>query len=133
MRQSARCIRIGAMAFAMLFMAALSAMAQITTGSVVGTVKDAQGGVMPGATVTLTSETKGTTSAPAVTNETGDFQFPVTPVDTYTVEITMPSFKTSKQSGVAGEPRRRRTVARDHSILEVGGTTETVEVKAEVR
>ena len=76
------------MALAMLFMIGLSAMAQVTTGSIVGTVKDAQGGVVPGATVTLTSETKGTTSAPAITTVTGDFQFPVTPVDTYTVEIT---------------------------------------------
>ena len=48
----------------MLLTASLSAIAQITTGSVVGTVKDAQGGVIPGATVTLTSETKGTV-APA--------------------------------------------------------------------
>jgi len=45
--------------------------AQITTGTVTGTVKDAQGGVIPGATVVLVSETRGTKSAPAVTNETG--------------------------------------------------------------
>ena len=110
-RQSARPLGIGATAFAMLFTASLSAIAQITTGSVVGTVKDAQGGVIPGATVTLTAKPRGRRSRPTVTNATGDFQFPVTPVDTYTVEITMPSFKTIKQSGVAVSPGAR-TVAR---------------------
>jgi Carboxypeptidase regulatory-like domain len=113
----------------MVFTTGLSAMAQITTGSVAGTVKDAQGGVVPGATVTLTSETKGTTSTPAVTNATGDFQFPVTPVDTYTVEITMPSFKTLKQSGVAVNPGSRTSLGT--LTLEIGGTAETVVVKAE--
>ena len=117
------------MALAMLYMTGLSAMAQVTTGSVVGTVKDAQGGVVPGATVTLTSETKGTTSAPAITTVTGDFQFPVTPVDTYTVEITMDSFKTLKQSGVLVNPGSRTALGT--LVLEVGGTTETVVVKAE--
>jgi hypothetical protein len=125
-----RSVRIGAMALALLFTAALSAMAQVTTGRVVGTVKDAQGGVIPGATVTLISETKGTRSAPAVTNETGDFTFPVTPVDKYTVEVTMPSFKTEKQSGVPVSPGVTANLGT--IVLTVGGTSETVEVKAEV-
>ena len=129
MRQSARCIRIGAVASVLVFSMAVSAKAQITTGSVAGTVKDPQGGVVPGATVTLTSETKGTTLSPAVTNATGDFQFPVTPVDTYTVEITIPSFKTLKQSNVAVNPGSRTSLG--VLTLEVGGTSETVTVKAE--
>ena len=104
-------------------------LAQITTGTVSGTVKDTQGGVIPGATVTLTSETKGTSLPPTVTSATGDFQFPVTPVDTYTVEITMPSFKTIKQSGVAVSSGARTVFG--ILILEVGGAIETVEVKAE--
>ena len=108
------------MALAMLFMIGLSAMAQVTTGSVVGTVKDAQGGVVPGATVTLTSESKGTVLSPTVTNETGDFQFPVTPVDTYTLEITMPSFKTLKQSNVQVNPGSRAALG--VLILEIGGS-----------
>jgi hypothetical protein len=58
-----------------LLLAVSPALAQITTGTVSGTVKDAQGGVIPGATVVLISESRGTTSAPAVTNETGIYVF----------------------------------------------------------
>ena len=36
--------------------AAGPAFAQVTTGTVLGTVKDAQGGVIPGATVTLSAK-----------------------------------------------------------------------------
>jgi Carboxypeptidase regulatory-like domain len=113
----------------MVFTMAVVARAQITTGSVTGTVKDAQGGVVPGATVTLTSESKGTALSPTVTSTTGDFQFPVTPVDTYTLEITMPSFKTLKQSNVQVNPGSRAALG--VLTLEVGGTAETVTVKAE--
>ena len=62
------------------------------------TVKDAQGGVIPGATVVLISETRGTKSAPAVTNETGDYVFPNVTPDTYTVEVTLEGFKTVKRA-----------------------------------
>ena len=48
-----------------------SAAAQGVTGSVSGTVKDQQGGIIPGASVTLVSATRGTTLAPVVTNSTG--------------------------------------------------------------
>ena len=64
---AAACVCLGATAH--------QAFAQITTGTVAGTVKDAQGGVIPGATVTLISETHGTRSAPVVTSGTGDFVF----------------------------------------------------------
>ena len=52
---------------------AVPAAAQLTTGTVAGTIKDAQGGVIPGATVTLTSEARGTQLPPAFTNAHGDF------------------------------------------------------------
>src|SRR4030088_69292 len=76
-------------------------LAQITTGTVSGTVKDAQGGVIPGATVVLISETRGTKSAPAITNETGSYVFPNVTADTYTVEVTLDAFKTVKRGGIA--------------------------------
>src|SRR5262245_65721605 len=75
------------------------AVAQITTGTVTGNVKDAQGGVIPGATVVLISETRGTKSAPAVTNENGDYVLPNVTADTYTIEETRESSKTVARAG----------------------------------
>jgi hypothetical protein len=105
------------------------AAAQITTGTVTGTVKDAQGGVIPGATVTLVSESKGTKSAPVVTNATGDYTFPNVTPDTYTVEITMEGFKTLRRTGVQVSGGDR--VGLGALTIQIGGATETVNVTAE--
>ncbi len=75
MRSVAR-LREGATVLIVTAAIALPASAQITTGTVSGTVKDAQGLVIPGATVTLVSEAQDTRSTPTVTNENGDFVFP---------------------------------------------------------
>jgi hypothetical protein len=92
-------------------LAASAVFAQITTGSIAGTVKDPQGGVIPGATVILISESQNTKSAPVVTNEAGDFVFVNAKSDTYTVEITMSSFKhaqcADQQCGACVRPGNR--------------------------
>ena len=108
---------------------AAPALAQITTGNVAGTVKDAQGGVVPGATVVLVSETKGTKSSPAVTSTTGDYVFPNVTADTYTIEVTMEGFKTLTRKGVRVSGGDR--VAVPSMTIEVGGAAETVNVSAE--
>jgi hypothetical protein len=105
------------------------AAAQANTATVFGSVKDAQGGVIPGATVTLISDTQGTRSAPAITNDTGDFVFPNIPADTYTVQVEMASFKTLKHAGVFVSAGSR--VAVGTLTVEIGGATETVQVKAD--
>ena len=120
--------RVCALAAAILA-AALPVSAQITTGSVAGTVKDSQGGVVPGATVVLISEARGTRSAPATTSSAGDFVFPNVTVDTYTIEVTMPSFSTLKRTGVPVSAGSRVTVGT--LTIDPGGAKETVEVKAE--
>jgi hypothetical protein len=106
----------------------LPASAQISTGTVSGTVKDVQGGVIPGAAVTLISEAQGTRPLPVVTNESGDFVFVNMAADTYTVEVTLSSFKTLKRPGIAVSPGSHVSVG--ELVLEIGGATETVEVKA---
>ena len=104
--------------------------AQITTGTVFGTVRDAQGGAIPGATVILISEGRSTRSAPAVTNTAGEFSLPNVTADTYTVEVTMDGFKTAARKGVPVSGGDR--VAVPPIILEVGGRAEVVNVVAEL-
>ena len=110
-------------------LAAGPASAQITTGTVVGSVKDEQGLAVPGATVTLISEARGTEMAPVVTSATGDFVVPNVTPDTYTVEVSMPGFRRSLRPGVAVSGGDRIGVG--ELTLSVGGAAETVTVTAE--
>ena len=103
--------------------------AQITTGSVAGTVKDSQGGVIAGATVTLISETRGTSVAPVLSNEAGDFTFVNIPADTYTIEIAQSGFKNLRRTGLPVSAGDRVVVGT--LTIEVGGTSETVSVVGE--
>ena len=108
---------------------ALPATAQITTGTILGNVKDSTGGVVPGATVVLVSESRGTKSVPAVTNASGDYVFPNTTPDVYTVEVTMDGFRTVKRPGIRASGGDRVTVP--SLTLEPGGAEETVNVTSE--
>jgi hypothetical protein len=112
-----------------LWAAASPADAQITTGRITGNVKDAQSGVIPGATVTLVSATRGTTLATAITNVDGDYTFPNVPHDTYLVRVTMDGFKTVERSGVSVSPGD--LLALPTLTIEVGGLEETVTVAGE--
>jgi hypothetical protein len=116
---------------AAIALAALStlAAAQGVTGSVSGSVRDAQGGVIPGATVTLISEARETRSSPAVTNAQGDFVFANVTADTYTILIEMPSFRSLRRTGVGVSAGS--IVALGAMTLEVGGTTEVLTIVAE--
>ena len=125
-RQVLRCAR--AVSVAVLAVAA-SAAAQGVTGTVSGTVKDTQGGVIPGATITLISDTRATTSAPVVTGASGDFVVPNVTADTYTIQVEMPSFRTLRRSGVAVSSGS--IVALGTLTIDVGGTSEVVTVTAE--
>jgi hypothetical protein len=124
-----RLARLFAAAVAALCLGTVPAAAQITTGTVTGNVKDAQGGVVPGATVVLISEARGTKLAPVVTNEAGDFVIPNVTPDTYSVEVTMDSFRTVRRTGIAVSGGDRVGLAA--ITLETGAIAETVNVTAE--
>jgi hypothetical protein len=114
---------------ALILLSALPVAAQLTTGTLSGTIKDAQGGVIPGATVVITSEARGTQLPPAVTNTQGDFVLANVPPDTYVIQVTMDGFKTFKRGGVSVSAGDR--VGLGVLTIEVGGVAEAVTVQAE--
>ena len=65
--------------------------AQSVQGSIIGTVKDKQGAVVPGATVTLTNLDEGVTRT-STTNNSGDFQFIDAKASHYTVAVSRDGF-----------------------------------------
>ena len=73
-----------AIALGALLLAAPGAFAQIRTGNIYGTVGDAQGGVLPGVTVTLSGEL-GTRNA--VTSSQGEFRFLALDSGRYTLSV----------------------------------------------
>src|SRR6187431_2988847 len=73
--------------------------AQTTSASISGSVQDTQGGVLPGVTVTMTSRTQGNVLT-AVTDNGGRFVFPIVRPDTYTLQATLPGFKTAERTNL---------------------------------
>jgi hypothetical protein len=73
--------------------------AQVDTGTIRGTVKDQSGGVLPGATVTITHEGQGVTLT-SVTREDGTYIF--TPIRTgpYSIDVEFPGFKKAVRRGI---------------------------------
>ncbi len=112
-------------AFSCLF--TLRANAQAVFGSILGTVTDPQGAAVVGAKVTVTDQNKGTTQT-TTTNESGNYSVTHLIPDSYSIKVEAQGFKTSEQKDVtvladAG--------ARADLKLELGSTTEAVEVTAE--
>ncbi len=108
---------------------ATGAWAQVTTGTITGSVKDAQGGVVPGATAELTSSTRGTSLPSVVTDGAGSFVFVNVAPDSYRLQVSLAGFKTVVREGVTVSPGDRVVVPA--IALEVGGATESVLVTAE--
>ncbi len=128
LRFSGRGFVVAAVTAVVMLAFAGSASAQGTTATVAGTVRDAQGGVIPGATVTLISESQGL-SFNTVSDAQGNFVLPNIPGDTYTVRVEMDGFKTSERKGVIAPPGQRTSVGT--MAIEVGALSETITVTGE--
>ena len=70
-----------------------------STGSISGEIKDAQGGVLPGVTVTATSPAQiGTLST--VSNEAGIYRFPSVPPGEYKLQFELSGFQNLTREGI---------------------------------
>jgi hypothetical protein len=99
-----------------------------SSGSIAGTVKDSNGGVVPGASISASDATRGITQT-VTTNAEGDFVFPLLPPGTYTLSTGFAGFKKSERSGVVVPVASKVSVG--DIVLEVGKQTDTVTVEAE--
>ena len=97
-----------------------------STGSIRGTVTDATGASLPGASVTVIGTATGL-SRSEQSNESGLFVFPDLPIGSYTVTAGKPGFTTQKRS--ATELLTGQTIDLDVSLL-VGSQAESVDVVA---
>ncbi|MBP7589914.1 MAG: carboxypeptidase regulatory-like domain-containing protein, partial [Thermoanaerobaculia bacterium] len=102
------------------------ASAQEQVGAIVGTVSDASGAVLPGATVEAVSA--GGTRLSGTTNESGAYRFPRVPPGTYVVVGKLDGFNPAEVTDVS--VRLGDTVTANIT-LEVGAVSETISVVGE--
>jgi hypothetical protein len=89
----------GLLGLSVLVLTATGALAQRTTGEIIGRVTDDSGAILPGVTVTLRGA--GVAGAPTtVTSEGGIYRFPVLPPGTYELEFALSGFATLKREGI---------------------------------
>src|SRR5439155_5806668 len=82
-----------------LFVAAVPVFAQLPTATILGTVRDASGAVVPGAMVTALNVETGI-SRSTLTNETGAYRLAALPVGQYDLRVELPGFKATTQKGL---------------------------------
>ncbi|MEO8435229.1 MAG: TonB-dependent receptor [Pyrinomonadaceae bacterium] len=118
----------GSLLALIVVLAVFSATAEAQSGrsTVRGTVKDSQGNVVAGATVTL-SNTEKNFSRTQTTTQDGGYVFTAVPPDTYTVQVQATGFK--KTSITEVKALIDSSAAADVS-LEVGSVSETVNIIA---
>jgi hypothetical protein len=103
------------------------ARAQVTSAAIVGTITDASGAALPGATVTARNVDTGFSRA-VPSNESGAYRLEFLPIGNYVVEVTLPGFKTASRSGLVLSVN---DTVRVDQALSVGGVAETVNVAGE--
>jgi outer membrane receptor for ferrienterochelin and colicin len=94
------------------------------TGTISGQVMDATGAVLPGVTVTITSQDRGF-ARETVSDETGRYVFPAVPIGLYTVTATLQGFQTATVTDNLVEVEKTTTVP---VSMRIGALTDTIQV-----
>jgi hypothetical protein len=111
----------------LLLLGALSLLAQMNTGEIAGSVQDALGGSLPGASVVAEQAQTGQKFA-ATTNSSGQYLLTQLPIGAYSLKVNAPNFKQSVVSNVEVHVG----VSLRHDItVQIGDANETVVVEAD--
>lgn len=103
------------------------ALAQVTTGTILGTVSDSTGAVIPGAAVTLRNVNTGITRT-VTTDAVGRYRASQLPLGDYEITAETPGFQAIVRSGVTLTVGREATV---DFALRVGAVAERITVTGE--
>jgi hypothetical protein len=104
-----------------------SASAQLPTGTILGVVKDATGGTVASAAVTVTNVDTNLVRT-GTTGDDGAYRFPALPVGNYDVRVVKDGFQTTDRKGITLEVGEEATI---DATLQVGSTGQTVTVTEE--
>lgn len=121
------CLCLLALTLAVGVTTARPAEAQLLYGSLVGSVVDAQGAVVPGATVKIVNTDTNLTRE-TVTDAQGGFTFANVQAGPYDVRVTLTGFREAVRSRV---PVTAGQISRADVKLEVGNLTEAVTVQSQ--
>ena len=110
----------------LVLLCASAAAAQTNTGQICGTVRDASGGVLPGATVTVTNTNTGAART-EVTSASGAYTVTNLPVGTYSVIAELSGFRRTEKTGFELVADGRITA---DFVLAIGTLSEAVQVTA---
>ncbi|HSR49319.1 MAG TPA: TonB-dependent receptor [Acidobacteriota bacterium] len=104
--------------------ALIPVMGQINTGSIAGTITDQGGGIIPGATVTITNTELGV-KLTVISNDAGNFVAQALRPGIYEVVVEMTGFKSAVSRNITVRVQDRVNLP---IVLEVGEVNETIEV-----
>src|SRR6266404_3034265 len=109
---------------ALLLAVPLAAIAQVTTATIVGTVSDPSGSIVPGAQVTARNVDTGLTRT-VTSSDAGTYRLEFLPVGHYVLEVTTAGFKKSYLNGIVLQVN---DTSRVDVTLTVGQVNETVTI-----
>jgi len=113
----------------LVLLPAAVALAQ-ATAQITGTVKDSSGGVLPGASVTVTQTETGF-KREGVSDADGTFSFPAIPIGPYRLDVMLQGFRTSAQTGIVLQVNSNVAIPVTMALGEVAETI-TVQANAQV-
>ncbi|MBC7928328.1 MAG: carboxypeptidase regulatory-like domain-containing protein, partial [Bryobacteraceae bacterium] len=116
-----------ALAFPLLLFCVADAIAQTSTGTIIGTITDSTGATVAGAKVVVTN-TGTNTRLEVSSNEEGGYTAPLLPPGSYNLDVSANGFKTVNQSGIQ---LRIQQQARVDVVLQVGEVSESISVNAD--
>src|SRR3989441_12508901 len=128
MRHQLQFLRVVFVAIALFFSLTGIAVAQETTGSIVGTLRDANGATVSGAKVTINDPARGFQRNYETTGD-GSFTIPDLQPSLYTLTVEKQGFKKYVQENLRINVNDRRLV---DIALEVGQVSETVTIQTDV-